>query len=86
MEALSRPEPGYIALDVATGTGNTALALASHLRLVIGVDLTRQMLAEAQRPALEGGIENARCELRPERRKGQLSRAYWHPLIRAVKR
>src|SRR5881397_1880584 len=35
---LARPRPGDLALDVATGTGNTAFALAPHLRRVIDLD------------------------------------------------
>ncbi len=38
-------------LDVATGTGFTALALHPHVHAVVGLDLTREMLAEARRLA-----------------------------------
>jgi ubiquinone/menaquinone biosynthesis C-methylase UbiE len=55
---LARPQKGDLALDVATGTGNTAFALAPHVRRVIGVDLTREMLAEAGRIAAEKNIRN----------------------------
>jgi ubiquinone/menaquinone biosynthesis C-methylase UbiE len=55
---LARPKPGDLALDVATGTGNTALALAPYVRRVIGLDLTRQMLDEARRVAAEKAIQN----------------------------
>ncbi|HKW73106.1 MAG TPA: methyltransferase domain-containing protein [Candidatus Dormibacteraeota bacterium] len=56
---LARPKPGDLVLDVATGTGNTAFALAPHVRRVIGLDLTREMLNEARRIAAERGIRNA---------------------------
>ncbi|HKW69658.1 MAG TPA: methyltransferase domain-containing protein [Candidatus Dormibacteraeota bacterium] len=56
---LARPKPGDLVLDVATGTGNTAFALAPHVRRVIGLDLTREMLNEARRIAAERGILNA---------------------------
>jgi ubiquinone/menaquinone biosynthesis C-methylase UbiE len=56
---LTRPKPGDLALDVATGTGNTALALAPYVRRVIGLDLTREMLNEARRIAAERNILNA---------------------------
>jgi len=56
---LTRPKPGDLALDVATGTGNTAFALAPYVRRVIGLDLTREMLDEARRVAAERGIKNA---------------------------
>ena len=55
---LARPKPGDLALDVATGTGNTAFALAPFVRRVIGLDLTRQMLDEARRVAAEKAIQN----------------------------
>ena len=52
------PGKGDLALDVATGTGNTALALAPHVRRVVGLDLTREMLDVAVRVAGEKGIKN----------------------------
>jgi ubiquinone/menaquinone biosynthesis C-methylase UbiE len=55
---LARPEPGDLALDVATGAGHVALALAPHLRRVYGLDLTREMLDQARRLASERGIVN----------------------------
>jgi ubiquinone/menaquinone biosynthesis C-methylase UbiE len=56
---LARPQPGDLALDVATGTGHVALALAPHVRRVYGLDVTRQMLDEARRLTAERGITNA---------------------------
>src|SRR3982074_3475766 len=56
---LARPKPGDLALDVATGTGNTAFALAPYVRRVIGLDLTREMLDQARRIAAERSIKNA---------------------------
>src|SRR5437773_12462333 len=55
---LARPRPGDLALDVATGTGNTAFALAPHVRRVVGLDLTREMLNEAKRIAAERSVAN----------------------------
>ncbi len=55
---LVRPRPGDLVLDVATGTGNTALALAPHVRRVIGLDVTREMLNQARRIAAERKIAN----------------------------
>ena len=55
---LARPRRGDLALDVATGTGNTAFALAPHVRRVIGLDLTREMLDEARRIATERNVLN----------------------------
>jgi ubiquinone/menaquinone biosynthesis C-methylase UbiE len=56
---LAKPRQADLVLDVATGTGNTALALAPYVRRVIGLDLTRQMLDEARRIAAERNIVNA---------------------------
>src|SRR5690242_4447826 len=55
---LTEPEPGDLVLDVATGTGNTALALAPHVRRVVGLDLTREMLDEARRVAAKRNVVN----------------------------
>ena len=43
----AQPQPTWAALDIATGTGNTAFALALHVANVIGLDLTPEMLAQA---------------------------------------
>jgi len=56
---LARPLGSELALDVATGTGNTALALAPYVRQVVGLDLTREMLDEARRVSAERGVTNA---------------------------
>jgi ubiquinone/menaquinone biosynthesis C-methylase UbiE len=56
---LAEPRAGEAALDVATGTGNTAFALAPHVASVVGLDLTAQMLAEAARLQAERGVANA---------------------------
>jgi SAM-dependent methyltransferase len=45
---LSRPAPDDVALDVGTGTGHTALALAGRVARVTGTDVTPEMLAEAR--------------------------------------
>lgn len=43
------PTTGDVALDVATGTGNTALALAPFVAHVTGLDLAEEMLAHARK-------------------------------------
>lgn len=53
------PTQADLALDIATGTGNTALALAPHVARVTGVDLAEKMLAHAQARAAEEGHANA---------------------------
>src|SRR5258707_8368121 len=55
---LVRPLRGDLALDVATGTGNPAFALAPLVRRVVGLDLTREMLDVARRITAERKIEN----------------------------
>jgi ubiquinone/menaquinone biosynthesis C-methylase UbiE len=55
---LAQPRPGDVVLDVATGTGNTALALAPLVQRVTGLDLTPEMLDQARRVAVERGITN----------------------------
>lgn len=55
----AQPDKEDLALDVATGTGFTALAFAPHVRSVIGVDVSPGMLAQARQRAAEQGITNA---------------------------
>jgi SAM-dependent methyltransferase len=47
------------ALDVATGTGNTALTISPFVSSVIGLDMAVKMLEQAQKRALEEGFANA---------------------------
>jgi ubiquinone/menaquinone biosynthesis C-methylase UbiE len=51
MVELAEPKAGDAALDIATGAGHTALALAPHVASVVAYDLTEQMLAETRRNA-----------------------------------
>jgi len=55
---LARPKPEDLALDVATGAGHTALALAPHVREVTAYDMTEPMLAETRRNAASRGLAN----------------------------
>src|SRR5713101_5956921 len=55
--ALSGKE---LVVDVATGTGFTAFALAPYAHEVVGVDITRPMLEAAQRLATERQVTNVR--------------------------
>lgn len=54
----ARPESHWSALDVATGSGHTAFALAPHVKSVVGIDLTPEMLAEAQSLCAQNGLAN----------------------------
>lgn len=62
IEALS-PKPDGEALDVATGTGFTAVALARRTRQVTGIDATEEMLEEAREFARKEGVRNVQFEL-----------------------
>lgn len=56
--ALAQPSPRDAVLDIATGTGNTAFALAPHVARVVGLDLTPEMLAQARLVAADRGAAN----------------------------
>ena len=59
MLELADPKPSGIMLDIATGTGNTALTFAPFVSHVTGVDLAVKMLEAARARALEEGVMNA---------------------------
>jgi ubiquinone/menaquinone biosynthesis C-methylase UbiE len=46
---VARPEPHWLALDIATGGGHTALRFAPHVGRVVATDLTARMLVAARR-------------------------------------
>ncbi len=56
--ALAKPSPHWHTLDVGTGTGHTAFAVAPLVASVIGTDLTPEMLAEARKLQTELSIAN----------------------------
>lgn len=60
---MVHPEPSWTALDVATGAGHTALAMAPHVARVVATDLTPEMLAQTAQLARERGLAN--LETRP---------------------
>jgi SAM-dependent methyltransferase len=55
---VAAPKPIDLALDVATGTGNTALALAPLVLRVIGLDVASGMLDQARARAQAENIQN----------------------------
>jgi len=60
---LAQPQATDLALDIGTGTGHTAFALAPHVAQVIGVDLTLEMLVEARKLQADRGISNVEFHL-----------------------
>ncbi|HME54959.1 MAG TPA: methyltransferase domain-containing protein [Candidatus Lokiarchaeia archaeon] len=55
---LASPHPEWNVLDVGTGPGHVAMAFAPHVRSVIGIDITPEMLVEAEALCKERGISN----------------------------
>lgn len=55
---IAAPNSDWRVLDIGTGTGHTAFALAPHVKDVLGLDLTEEMLVEARKLASEKGIGN----------------------------
>lgn len=56
--ALAAPQPTDTALDVSTGGGHTALALAPHIARMVASDLTPRMLATARAHLTAQGAAN----------------------------
>lgn len=52
------PQAGWRVLDVATGGGHTALAVAPYVRTVVATDITSEMLAAAERFVQAKGAAN----------------------------
>lgn len=61
--SLASPQSDWVVLDIATGTGHTAFTLAPSVRLVVGTDLTPEMLAEARRLRDERRLANVAFSL-----------------------
>ncbi|MDL1895257.1 methyltransferase domain-containing protein [Anaerolineae bacterium CFX7] len=55
---LTQPRTDWLMLDVSTGAGHTALTFAPHVKRVIAVDLTPQMLETARKMANGRDITN----------------------------
>lgn len=60
---LAQPQAQQAALDVATGTGHTAFALAPFVREVIAIDVTIEMLIEGRKLKAERGVSNVEFRL-----------------------
>jgi ubiquinone/menaquinone biosynthesis C-methylase UbiE len=55
---LAAPQPGDRALDISTGGGHTALAIAPHVREVFASDLTPRILQAAREFIAAKGVGN----------------------------
>jgi len=60
---LVRPQANWYALDVATGAGHTALAIAPRVARVMATDLTHAMLAKTAELAAGRGLANLETRL-----------------------
>ena len=60
MVALSKPQPDWRVLDVATGAGHTAYAFAPHVGRVWASDITDEMLAVVRGEVEKRGLANMR--------------------------
>ncbi|HEY64501.1 MAG TPA: methyltransferase domain-containing protein [Caldilineae bacterium] len=54
----AQPQPHEKVLDMATGDGTLAVALAPHVERIIAVDTSPDSLEQAERARLEAGVEN----------------------------
>ncbi len=67
MFSLYAPQPEDVVLDVATGTGYTALGFAPLVNKIVAADISSGMLAQARRNAYLRSINNIRfCETTAE--------------------
>lgn len=55
---LAHPQPDFVALDVATGGGHTALVFAPHVRRMVAADMSETMLNAARQHITAQGMTN----------------------------
>lgn len=60
---FAEPKGTELTLDIATGTGFTAFAIAPKVAQVVATDLTPEMIAKADKLAQEQGIRNVTFSL-----------------------
>ena len=58
LRAFAEPTGHDRVLDVATGTGSTAISLAPHVNSVMGIDVASRMLEQGRDRAARDGITN----------------------------
>lgn len=59
---VARPRAGERVLDIATGTGNTAIKAREHGAAVVGLDLAPDLLAVARKKAEGMGLQDIRFD------------------------
>lgn len=60
---VTKPQPTWDALDIATAAGHTAMAFAPHVASVTATDLTPEMVALCAERAIELGHDNVTTQL-----------------------
>lgn len=60
---LANPQKGDVVLDVATGAGHMAIAMAPYVSTIFATDITPQMLHEARKLAGAKGLANIKFEI-----------------------
>jgi ubiquinone/menaquinone biosynthesis C-methylase UbiE len=55
-------KPTFRVLDVAAGTAHLSRAIAPHVNEVVAIDMTPEMLEEAQKAIAKSGLQNIRLE------------------------
>jgi ubiquinone/menaquinone biosynthesis C-methylase UbiE len=60
---LAAPRAEWNVLDVGTGPGHVAMAFATHVQSVIGIDLSPEMLAEGESACEARGIGNVHFQV-----------------------
>ena len=63
--AMLDPQPTWRVLDIATGAGNTAAAIAPFVRSVVAADIADNMLARTRELFAKRGITNATTRWMP---------------------
>jgi len=60
---LLDPKPAMVVLDIATGAGHTAMAVAPFVHAVVATDLTPEMIGETLRLTAQKGITNLTAQV-----------------------
>lgn len=60
---LTKPNRDWSVLDVATGAGHTAFTFAPHVKRVVAIDLTEEMVTKCNELALTRGVTNFQTKI-----------------------